>query len=122
MKKKKYLVSVVCGILVAGGLAGCGMSAAQSGGAPAAPGISAQESREAGGLPGAREPQEATTILAVAESDGSGQTEPAYEERFQPYEKFGLVYHADKNELEYNGKSVRWFEDYYPIPDEGQAD
>ena len=148
MKKKKYLVSVVCGILVAGGLAGCGMAAAQSGGAPAAPGISAQESREAGGLPGAREPQEAggapgaqepretkelpeslqspesqeaTTILAVAESDGSGQTESAYEERFQPYEKFGLVYHADKNELEYNGKSVRWFEDYYPIPDEGQA-
>ena len=148
MKKQKYLVSVVCGILVAGGLAGCGMSAAQSGGAPAAPGISAQESREAGGLPGAREPQEAggapgaqepretkelpeslqspesqeaTTILAVAESDGSGQTESAYEERFQPYEKFGLVYHADKNELEYNGKSVRWFEDYYPIPDEGQA-
>ena len=121
MKKQKYLVSVVCGILVAGGLAGCGMSAAQSGGAPAAPGISAQESREAGGLPGAREPQEANTILAVAEWDGSGQTESAYEERFQPYEKFGLVYHADKNELEYNGKSVRWFEDYYPILDEGQA-
>lgn len=148
MKKQKYLVSVVCGILVAGGLAGCGMSAAQSGGVPAAPGISAQESREAGGLPGAQEPQEAggvpgaqepretkelpessqspesreaTTILAVAESDGSGQTESAYEERFQPYEKFGLVYHVDRNELEYNGKSVRWFEDYYPIPDEGQA-
>lgn len=157
MKKQKYLVSVVCGILVAGGLAGCGMSAAQSGGAPAVPGISAQEAREAGGAPGAQEPQEAggapgaqepqeaggvpgarepreaggvpespesqeaTTILAVAESDGSGQTESAYEERFQPYEKFGLVYHADKNELKYNGKSVRWFEDYYPIPDEGQA-
>lgn len=72
-------------------------------------------------MPESPESQEATTILAVAESDGSGQTESAYEERFQPYEKFGLVYHADKNELEYNGKSVRWFEDYYPIPDEGQA-
>lgn len=72
-------------------------------------------------MPESPESQEATTILAVAESDGSGQTESAYEERFQPYEKFGLVYHADKNELEYNSKSVRWFEDYYPIPDEGQA-
>ena len=57
MKKQKYLVSVVCGILVAGGLAGCGMSAAQSGGAAAAPGISPQETRVGGGLPGAREPQ-----------------------------------------------------------------
>ena len=153
MKKQKYLVSVVCGILIVGGLAGCGM-AAGSGGAPAAPGSSAQESWESGGLPesqkspesqGAqtsRKPQEsqesretkelseslesqvsqgAATILAVAEWDGSGQRESAYEERFQPYEKFGLVYHADKNELEYDGRLVRWFEDYYHIPDEGQA-
>lgn len=120
MKKQKYLVSVVCGILIVGGLAGCSMAAAQSGGAPAAPGISAQKPGESGGLAESQASQETTTILAVAEWDENGQKESAYEERFQPYEKFGLVYHADKNELEYNGKSVRWFEDYYPIPDEGQ--
>ena len=121
MKKKKYLVSVVCGILIVGGLAGCSMAAAQSGGAPAAPGISAQKPGESGELPESQASQEITTILAVAEWDGSGQKESAYEECFQLYEKFGLVYHADKNELEYNGKSVRWFEDHYPIPEEGQA-
>ena len=120
MKKQKYVVAVVCGILIVGGLAGCSM-AAGSGSAPAVSGISAQESWESGGLSESQESQEATTILAVAEWDGSGQKDSAYEKRFQPYEKFGLVYHADKNELEYNGKSVRWFEDYYPIPDEGQA-
>ena len=111
MKKQKYLVSVVCGMLIVGGLAGCSL-AAQNGGSLETPDISAQESSAS---------QESTTILAVAECDGIGQKESAYEERFQPYEKYGLVYHADKDELEYNGKSVRWFEDYYPIPDEGQA-
>ena len=120
MKKQKYLVSVVCGILIVGGLAGCGI-AAGSGGAPAAPGISAQKPGESGGLAESQASQETTTILAVAEWDENGQKESAYEERFQPYEKFGLVYHADKNELEYDGRLVRWFEDYYPIPDEGQA-
>ena len=126
MKKQRYLVTAVCGILIVGGLAGCSM-AAQSGGVPAAPGISAQESQELRETKELLESQEsqasqgAATILAVAEWDGSKQKDSACEERFQPYEKFGLVYHADKNELEYNGKSVRWFEDYYLIPDEGQA-
>lgn len=93
---KKSCFAVVCGILIVGGLAGCSMAAAQSGGAPAAPGISAQKPGESGGLAESQASQETTTILAVAEWDENGQKESAYEERFQPYEKFGLVYHADK--------------------------
>lgn len=44
-----------------------------------------------------------------------------YAEQFKIYEPFGLVYKADKEELYYNGQAVRWFEDYYPVGDEGQA-
>ena len=28
-----------------------------------------------------------------------------------------MVYDTEKNELYYNGKAVRWFEDYYPLED-----
>lgn len=36
-------------------------------------------------------------------------------ERFRIYEQFGMTYDVKKNELTFNGKLVRWFEDYYPI-------
>lgn len=42
-------------------------------------------------------------------------------ERFKLYEPFGLTYDADKDELHYNGKTVRWFEDYYPVGNDMQA-
>ena len=51
--------------------------------------------------------------------------ENAYEraraERFKIYEQFGLIYDADKDELYYNGKTVRWFEDYYPVGTDSQS-
>lgn len=53
----------------------------------------------------------------VAAYDGSEDDDVFYEERFKPYEQFGLTYHAAKEELAYNGKLVRWFEDYYTIAD-----
>ena len=33
------------------------------------------------------------------------------------YEQFGMVYDAEKDELYYNRKAVRWFEDYYTLDD-----
>ena len=60
------------------------------------------------------------TIVAFAEDNGS-PTEISYEELFKPYTQFGLTYDASKNELTYNGKAVRWFEDYYTTADGSQA-
>ncbi|MDE6677667.1 MAG: M56 family metallopeptidase [Ruminococcus sp.] len=34
---------------------------------------------------------------------------------FKVYEPFGLVYNSDNDTLTFNGKLVRWFEDYYTI-------
>ena len=69
-----------------------------------------------------QESQENTAILSIAERDNDGyRAATTYEDIFKPYEQFGLIYNVNKNELRYNGKLVRWFEDYYPIPDVGQA-
>lgn len=35
----------------------------------------------------------------------SAPSVPSYKERFKPYEQFGLMYDAGKNELQYNGKA-----------------
>ena len=109
MKKQRYLVSAICGVLIAGGLVGCSMAATQSGGTSTEKAPSLQEA------------QETTMLLVTAEGDSEGYSEASYEELFKPYEQFGLVYNAGKNELQYNGRLVRWFEDYYTIPEAGQA-
>ena len=59
-------------------------------------------------------------MTAVAEGNGS-PAEISYEELFKPYAQFGLTYDASKNELTYNGKAVRWFEDYYTVENGIQA-
>ena len=53
--------------------------------------------------------------------DIKGQDEPAKEEMYAPYEEFGMYYDAEKDELTYNGKLVRWFEDFYSINDKEMA-
>lgn len=58
--------------------------------------------------------QEGTFLAEV-----NSQQASSYEEQFKPYAQFGLTYDADKNELQYNGKVVRWFEDYYPLSEDG---
>ncbi len=55
------------------------------------------------------------------EKDGAEGDVVSCAEQFKPYEQFGLIYDADKNELQYNGRLVRWFEDYYSIGDGMQA-
>lgn len=108
MKRQIYLVSALCGILIVGGLAGCSTAATQGGTSTI----------------GADSPQESNVSdsnLPVAAYDGTEDTDVSYEEQFKPYEQFGMTYNAEKRELEYNGKLVRWFEDYYTIPEGGQA-
>ena len=106
MKKQNFLVSAFCGILIVGGLTGCSMAVTQS---------------DTSAI-GANSPQESDVTasnLSVAAYDGTENADVPYEEQFKPYEQFGMTYNASKGELEYNGKSVRWFEDYYTIPDGG---
>lgn len=42
-------------------------------------------------------------------------------ERFRIYEQFGMTCDFNKQELTFNGKLVRWFEDYYSIDGTNQA-
>ena len=63
-------------------------------------------------------PQTETALAMIAE-EGGEYSEVSDAERFKPYEPFGLTYDAGKNELLYNGKAVRWFEDYYTLPEDG---
>jgi hypothetical protein len=59
--------------------------------------------------------------LSVTAETGWADTDVSYEDQFKPYEQFGLTYDVGKNELQYNGKVVRWFEDYYTIEEGNQA-
>ena len=100
MNTKKILVLALSGALFMGCLTGCGTAAASQ--------------------LGAAVPQTSDTpvqiAVANAESDGVA-AKVSYEELFKPYEQFGLIYDSGKKELQYQGKTVRWFEDYYTISD-----
>ena len=106
MKKQKFLIFAFCGILIVGGLAGCSMAVTQS-------------STSTIGADSPRESDVSASNFSVAAYDGMEYTDISYVEQFKPYEQFGMAYNVSKGELEYNGKSVRWFEDYYTIPDGG---
>ena len=109
MNTKKILALALGGALLVGCLTGCGTAAASPGGTPPL---------------GAATPQASDTpvqiAVANAESDGVA-TKVSYEELFKPYEQFGLIYDSGKKELQYQGKTVRWFEDYYTTSDGSQA-
>lgn len=109
MNTKKILALALGGALFVGCLTGCGTAAASPGENTAL---------------GVATPQVSDTpvqiAVANAESDGSTAT-VSYEELFKPYEQFGLIYDSGKKELQYQGKTVRWFEDYYTTSDGGQA-
>ena len=109
MNTKKLLALALGGVLLVGCLAGCSTAAASQGGTSQL-GITSPPMTEAS----------EQTIVAFAEGNGS-PAEISYEELFKPYAQFGLTYDASKNELTYNGKTVRWFEDYYAVEDGVQA-
>lgn len=104
MNTKKLLALALGGALLVGCLAGCGTAAASQGG---------QSSPQT--------PDTSGPALAVTADDSGTDNNVSYEEQFKPYEQFGLTYDASKNELQYNGKMVRWFEDYYTTADGSQV-
>lgn len=109
MNTKKILALALGGALLVGCLTGCGTAAASPEGTPPL---------------GVATPQASDTPVQIAvtnaESDGFAAT-VSYEEIFKPYEQFGLIYDSGKKELQYQGKTVRWFEDYYTTSDGAQA-
>lgn len=116
MGTKKLLSLTLGSVLFVGCLTGCGVVAASQGGTSQIEANSQQVSNES------------PSYLAVFAENGAECTEVIgggeylntnYEEQFKPYAQFGLTYDADKNELQYNGKVVRWFEDYYTLSEDG---
>lgn len=110
MNTKKLLAWALCGVLLVGCLAGRSTAAASQGSGTSTVGMTSPQVTSASG----------PSLSATAE-DGWADNDVPYEEQFKPYEQFGLTYDATKNELQYNGKVVRWFEDYYTIADGTQA-
>lgn len=110
MNTRKLLALTLGGVLLVGCLTGCSTAAAsRDGDTSPNEGNSLQISNASG-----------STASETAESDGTND-DVSCEEQFEPYEQFGLTYVVGKNELQYNGKVVRWFEDYYTVGDGTQA-
>ena len=112
MKNKKHLMSALLSTLLVGGMSGCGTAAILPNANAAQMGASSSQVSN----------ESSTVLTAYAEDGGDAKADGnAYAEQYKAYEQFGMVYDAEKNELYYNGKAVRWFEDYYTIEDNAQA-
>lgn len=61
------------------------------------------------------------SVCQEAAAGSSGSVAISREEVFREYEPFGLTYDAAKDQLVYDGKPVRWFEDYYDVGNGNQA-
>ena len=110
MNTKKLLALALGGVLLVGCLAGCSTAAASQGDALSTTGTTSPQS-----------PNTSSPPLSATAEDGWADNDVSYEEQFKPYAQFGLTYDASKNELTYNGKAVRWFEDYYTVENGMQA-
>lgn len=100
----KKLALALSGMLLVGCVAGYGTVAAKQDGNTSPSSTTSPQISNMSVLP-----------LSITAETGWADTNVSYEERFEPYEQFGLTYDIGKNELQYNGKVVRWFEDYYAI-------
>lgn len=101
MGTKKSLALTLGSVLLVGCLAGGGVVAASQDGTSPCFAVFAEDGVEG------------TEVI------GGGDCNANYEEQFKPYAQFGLTYDAGKEELQYNGKVVRWFEDYFPVSEDG---
>ncbi|MDD3230460.1 MAG: hypothetical protein PHE09_14770 [Oscillospiraceae bacterium] len=66
-------------------------------------------------------PANGNEAIEASVTSGRDDTAANRAETFKIYEQYGISYNSDKNELSYNGKLVRWFEDYYPLDENTQA-
>ncbi|MCH5269666.1 MAG: hypothetical protein J1E83_02860 [Lachnospiraceae bacterium] len=108
MKRQIQFILTLCVVMLLGCLAGCGQRASQDGSIATGPRALSETTNVS-----------APVLVMVAEN--GEKNDASYGEQFKPYEQFGMTYDANKNELYYNGKLVRWFEDYYPIADNSLA-
>ena len=109
MNTKKLLALALGWMLLIGSLAGCSTASASQGGTSQL-GTTSPQVLDA-----------SNQITMTTEGDSTSSADISYEELFKPYEQFGLTYDSGKNELKFNGKTVRWFEDYYTVEDGVQA-
>ena len=109
MNTKKLLALALGGMLLVGSLAGCSTASASQGGTSQL-GTTSPQVLDA-----------SNQITMTTEGGSTSSADISYEELFKPYEQFGLTYDSGKNELKFNGKTVRWFEDYYTVEDGVQA-
>ena len=105
MNTKKLFALVLSGVLAVGSLAGCGTAVASQG----------ETSQLRTTSPQVLDASNQLTM--TAEGNNTATADISYEELFKPYEQFGLIYDSGKNELKFNDKTVRWFEDYYTVED-----
>lgn len=115
LSMKKQFALLICGLLFVGCLSGCSAAASQGNILPQ--GASTSQSNDIS----SQRADTSTPALAAAAENGEDYREISYEEQFKMYEEFGLTYNASKNELLFNGKLVRWFEDYYTMEDGSRA-
>lgn len=113
MKNQKCIAFILSSLLLTAGLAGCGARTAPPDSASSWAGDEFTLSLE---TPAAYE-----VACALEDAESSALGEAVWRESLKLYETFGMTYDAEKNELWYNGNLVRWFEDYYPVGDNGQG-
>ena len=111
MKKTKKISYALLALPLAACLIGCSAAAAS---------VLPHGSGETSALP-----SESTSMYDVAYAK-NGVEDAAHDaavlkEQLKNYEEFGMVYDSDKDVLYYNGKLVRWFEDYYELSAEERA-
>lgn len=115
MKIQKRMAFTLSGLLLTGCLAGFGAMAVS-------PKAAMQEENSASSA--TSEAASAMLYEACAEESAIDSAEDmerdreAFQEQIRLYQPFGMTYDAGNDELRYQGKLVRWFEDYYPIDEE----
>lgn len=111
MKKTKKISYALLALLLAACLAGCSEAAAS---------VLPHGSGETSDLP-----SESTSMYDVGYAENgvedAAHDEAVWKEQLKHYEEFGMVYDSEKDVLYYNGKLVRWFEDYYELSAEEWA-
>lgn len=71
--------------------------------------------------PSAAEENNIAYTTACHDKQSEPDPAPDKETIFKIYKPYGMVYDAAKDQLFYNGKLVRWFEDYYPVGDQQEG-